>query len=640
MEEKDRKMLASYFLMYRELDKYHSDAEEFEQFKSWVALDANIQRMFDAFEEFYTKLDAELQTQGIKDAVLDSKFDPATLANPDSITAVIDDTLGSKKAGGTFLSALGGNWGKQRLAFNNIGLHYQILQLAEGHKDDPDNGAKLIGMLEGFLITYNEEMGSLSDLLNGRADKIDENQVEISNKLVEISTQLGKVFRKTKDLPALTSTVSNIRTMLKEVKKDSSKVNEALDKLGSVLIKLDSIQGIINTISADVSGLGSNFETKLEAFKLMLLQELKKMFNDELKGPLLEDFKGILVENIKDLFNSELKGPMLEEFKKFMLEEFGEELKKILGESNDDLLERFNNLLEEREKKKMSKFGTFLKKNWERVTAGVVVLGLGLTMGHFIAVSSNRSGELADLQSEAYAIYETYYGEGSAADMTLEEVIAALKSLETEKHSDEDESKIAGYDQAIADKDQAVANYNELMGKLSAEYEKTNGEGTAEGKTIEELLAGIAKDGGNIQTYEAEIVDLYDTLFPDGDAQNLEEMLAELNGASIKTEEDEAKIAEYDEVVSAIASTYTEVTGGDPTGLSVDDMLNAIAAAIENAGDTMYGRAIMLKLYENVMHESGEQYSDEELYKWVCQFYDLDETYIENDGLDSYEPEK
>ncbi|MBR4293973.1 MAG: hypothetical protein IKT53_03180, partial [Bacteroidaceae bacterium] len=44
-------------------------------------------------------------------------------------------------------------------------------------------------------------------------------------------------------------------------------------------------------------------------------------------------------------------------------------------------------------------------------------------------------------------------------------------------------------------------------------------------------------------------------------AQNLEEMLAELNGASIKTEEDEAKIAEYDEVVAAISMALAAYMG-------------------------------------------------------------------------------
>jgi len=563
VEEKDRKMLENYFQIYRQIDAQHANAEDFEKFKAWAELETGVHAIFEAFEDFYSKLDTELQSQGVKEAVLAEDFDVATLTNPGPIVDVVKNTIASKAADGKFLGSLGGNWSRQKLAYNNIMLHYDVLKLAEQLEDRPEEQELLVE----FIKQYNENMGSLNDLLEKRFDKVDRKYVKLSDKITKVIKRISSMSDKVKDVPELVE-------MVKLISGNIDKIAENADKIQAVLDLLDKVNGKLDTLKDEmVSGVDARLETRLADFR-------------------------------------------------------------------KDLLEDIKNLLDERERKKMSKFGTFLKKNWERVTAGVVVLGLGLTMGHFIAVSSNRSGELADLQSEAYAIYETYYGEGSAADMTLEEVIAALKSLETEKHSDEDESKIAGYDQAIADKDQAVANYNELMGKLSAEYEKTNGEGTAEGKTIEELLAGIAKDGGNIQTYEAEIVDLYDTLFPDGDAQNLEEMLAELNGASIKTEEDEAKIAEYDEVVSAIASTYTEVTGGDPTGLSVDDMLNAIAAAIENAGDTMYGRAIMLKLYENVMHESGEQYSDEELYKWVCQFYDLDETYIENDGLDSYEPEK
>ena len=563
MEEKDRKMLENYFQIYRQIDAQHANAEDFEKFKAWAELETGVHAIFEAFEDFYSKLDTELQSQGVKEAVLAEDFDVATLTNPGPIVDVVKNTIASKAADGKFLGSLGGNWSRQKLAYNNIMLHYDVLKLAEQLEDRPEEQELLVE----FIKQYNENMGSLNDLLEKRFDKVDRKYVKLSDKITKVIKRISSMSDKVKDVPELVE-------MVKLISGNIDKIAENADKIQAVLDLLDKVNGKLDTLKDEmVSGVDARLETRLADFRKDLLEDIKK-------------------------------------------------------------------LLEEREKKKMSKFGTFLKKNWERVTAGVVVLGLGLTMGHFIAVSSNRSGELADLQSEAYAIYETYYGEGSAADMSLEEVIAALKSLETEKHSDEDESKIAGYDQAIADKDQAVANYNELMGKLSAEYEKTNGQGSAEGKTIEELLAGIAKDGGNIQTYEAEIVDLYDTLFPDGDAQNLEEMLAELNGASVKTEEDEAKIAEYDEVVSAIASTYTEVTGGDPTGLSVDDMLNAIAAAIENAGDTMYGRAIMLKLYENVMHESGEQYSDEELYKWVCQFYDLDETYIENDGLDSYEPEK
>ena len=640
MEERDIKMIASYFLMYRELEKYHLDTEEFEQFKSWVALDANTQKMFDAFEEFYTKLDAELQGQGIKDAVLNPTFDPATLAKPDPIIAVINDTLASKKAGGTFLSALGGNWGKQRLAFNNIGLHYQILQLAEEHKGDPENGAKLVKMLEDFLVTYNTQMGSLTDLLNGRVDKVDEKHVEISDKLVGIASQLDKVFRKTEDLPTLISTVGKIDTMLIEMKKDASKVNDALDKLGVVLEKLGIMQGLLETISSGVSGLGDTFGSKLDVFKLMLLQEFKKLFTEELKGPLLEEFKGILIENIKTLFNTELKGPVLEEFKKFMKEEFGEELKSMLAESNDDLLERINELLNEREKKKMGKvrnffdrLGTGIKNNWERILSWGLVGALSLTAGHFIASSVISDKEYDAFLGETYAIYETYYGEGSTEGKTVEEIIEGLKNIETEKHTKEDEDKIAGY----TDKENM---YNDLMGKLTAEYEKTNGEGSAEGKTIEELLAGIAKDGGDVASYAEEIVALYDKLFPEGEAQTIDEMLEALNGVTIMTDEDAEKVADYNEIVEGISATYVEVTGGDPTGLTVEAMLDAIASAIENAGDTVYGRAIMLQLYENVMHESGESLSDEELYQWVCQFYDLEETYIENDGLDIHEPGK
>lgn len=565
MEAKEIKMLTNYFQIYRQLNNRHADAAEFEKFKAWAEIETGVHAIFEAFEDFYTKLDGELQSQGIKDAVLDESFDPATLANPQPIIDVVKSTIASKEAGGKFLGSLGGNWSRQRLALNNIDLHYNMMQLAEKYKDNPEY--KILEVLEGFIITYNESMGSLTDLMNSRFDRVDEKHVEISDKLTQLVGDVATITEKTKDVPLLIETVNNLTETVKGVAENAEKVNQALEILGK-------IQGSIDTLKDDiVRDVGTSIDEKLAAFKVALLEEIR-------------------------------------------------------------------NLLDEREKKKMSKFGNFLKKNWERVTAGAVILGLGLGMGHFIAVSSNRSGDLAELQNEAYAIYETYYGEGSAADMSLEDVLAALKGLQTEQHSQDDMDKIAGYDQAVADKEAAETKYNELMGKLSAEYEKTNGQGSAEGKSIEELLAGIAKDGGNIQTYEAEIVALYDTLFPNGDAQNLEEMLAELNGASIKTEEDEVKIAEYDEVVSAIASTYTEVTGGDPTGLSVDAMLDAIAAAIQNAGDTVYGRAIMLQLYQNVMHESGEQYSDEELYKWVCQFYDLDETYIENDGLDSFEPDK
>ena len=565
MEEKDLKMITSYFQIYRQLEKRHANAAEFEQFKAWAEIETGVHAIFEAFEDFYSKLDAELQTQGIKDAVLVETFDPATLANPGPIIDVMKTTIASKEAGGKFLGSLGGNWSRQRLALNNIEMHYDMMKLAEKYKDDPDY--KILDILEQFVITYNSSMGSLTDLINSRFDRVDEKHVEISDKLIKLVGDVATITEKTKDVPLLVETVQNLTETVKGVAENAEKVNQVLDILGKVQTSIDALKGEI------VHDVGASIDEKLEAFRSALLEDIR-------------------------------------------------------------------DLLDEREKKKMSKFGTFIKKNWERVTAGAVIIGLGLTMGHFIAASANRSGDLAELQSEAYAIYEMYYGEGSAADMTLEEVIAGLKGLQTEQHSQDDMDKIAGYDQAVADKEAAEAKYNELMGKLSAEYEKTNGQGSAEGKTIEELLAGIAKDGGNVQTYEPEIVALYDTLFPNGDAQTLEEMLEELNGASIKTEEDEAKIAEYDEVVSAIASTYTEVTGGDPTGLSVDAMLDAISAAIQNAGDTVYGRAIMLQLYQNVMHESGEQYSDEELYQWVCQFYDLDETYIENDGLDSFEPNK
>ena len=565
MEEKDLKMITSYFQIYRQLEKRHANAAEFEQFKAWAEIETGVHAIFEAFEDFYSKLDAELQTQGIKDAVLVETFDPATLANPGPIIDVMKTTIASKEAGGKFLGSLGGNWSRQRLALNNIEMHYDMMKLAEKYKDDPDY--KILDILEQFVITYNSSMGSLTDLINSRFDRVDEKHVEISDKLIKLVGDVATITEKTKDVPLLVETVQNLTETVKGVAENAEKVNQVLDILGKVQTSIDALKGEI------VHDVGASIDEKLEAFRSALLEDIR-------------------------------------------------------------------DLLDEREKKKMSKFGTFIKKNWERVTAGAVIIGLGLTMGHFIAASANRSGDLAELQSEAYAIYEMYYGEGSAADMTLEEVIAGLKGLQTEQHSQDDMDKIAGYDQAVADKEAAEAKYNELMGKLSAEYEKTNGQGSAEGKTIEELLAGIAKDGGNVQTYEPEIVALYDTLFPNGDAQTLEEMLEELNGASIKTEEDEAKIAEYDEVVSAIASTYTEVTGGDPTGLSVDAMLDAISAAIQNAGDTVYGRAIMLQLYQNVMHESGEQYSDEELYQWVCQFYDLDETYIENDGLDSFEPDK
>ena len=565
MEEKDLKMITSYFQIYRQLEKRHANAAEFEQFKAWAEIETGVHAIFEAFEDFYSKLDAELQTQGIKDAVLVETFDPATLANPGPIIDVMKTTIASKEAGGKFLGSLGGNWSRQRLALNNIEMHYDMMKLAEKYKDDPDY--KILDILEQFVITYNSSMGSLTDLINARFDRVDEKHVEISDKLIKLVGDVATITEKTKDVPLLVETVQNLTETVKGVAENAEKVNQVLDILGKVQTSIDALKGEI------VHDVGASIDEKLEAFRSALLEDIR-------------------------------------------------------------------DLLDEREKKKMSKFGTFIKKNWERVTAGAVIIGLGLTMGHFIAVSANRSGDLAELQNEAYAIYEMYYGEGSAADMTLEEVIAGLKGLQTEQHSQDDMDKIAGYDQAVADKEAAEAKYNELMGKLSAEYEKTNGQGSAEGKTIEELLAGIAKDGGNVQTYEPEIVALYDTLFPNGDAQTLEEMLEELNGASIKTEEDEAKIAEYDEVVSAIASTYTEVTGGDPTGLSVDAMLDAISAAIQNAGDTVYGRAIMLQLYQNVMHESGEQYSDEELYQWVCQFYDLDETYIENDGLDSFEPNK
>lgn len=563
-------MLENYFQIYRQIDAQHANAEDFEKFRAWAELETGVHAIFEAFEDFYLKLDTELQSQGVKEAVLVEDFDVATLTNPGPIVDVVKNTIASKAADGKFLGSLGGNWSRQKLAYNNIMLHYDVLKLAEQLEDRPEEQELLVE----FIKQYNENMGSLNDLLEKRFDKVDRKYVKLSDKITKVIKRISSMSDKVKDVPELVE-------MVKLISGNIDKIAENADKIQAVLDMLDKINGKLDTLKEEmVSGVDARLEARLADFRKDLLEDIKK-------------------------------------------------------------------LLEEREKNKMGKgrdffvnAGSFLKKNWDRVVAWGMVLGFGLTAGHFIATSANRSAEYAELQNEAYAIYETYYGEGSAADMSLEDVIAALKGLEAEQHSQEDIDKMAGYDQAVADKDQAVANYNELMGKLSAEYEKTNGEGTAEGKTIEELLAGIAKDGGNIQTYEAEIVALYDTLFPDGDAQNLEEMLAELNGASVKTEEDEAKIADYDEVVSAITSTYTEVTGGDPTGLSVDDMLNAIATAIENAGDTMYGRAIMLKLYENVMHESGEQYSDEELYRWVCQFYDLDETYIENDGLDSYEPQK
>jgi len=328
VEEKDRKMLENYFQIYRQIDAQHANAEDFEKFKAWAELETGVHAIFEAFEDFYSKLDTELQSQGVKEAVLAEDFDVATLTNPGPIVDVVKNTIASKAADGKFLGSLGGNWSRQKLAYNNIMLHYDVLKLAEQLEDRPEEQELLVE----FFKQYNENMGSLNDLLEKRFDKVDRKYVKLSDKITKVIKRISSMSDKVKDVPELVE-------MVKLISGNIDKIAENADKIQAVLDLLDKVNGKLDTLKDEmVSGVDARLETRLADFR-------------------------------------------------------------------KDLLEDIKNLLDERERKKMSKFGTFLKKNWERVTAGVVVLGLGLTMGHFIAVSSNRSGELADLQSEAYAIY-------------------------------------------------------------------------------------------------------------------------------------------------------------------------------------------------------------------------------------------
>lgn len=600
MEEKDFSMLNSYFQMYRRLNDIHSTVEEFENFKKWSELEPSVHQLFDVFEKFYSELDAELVSQGIKDDVLKHDFDPKTLTNPTPILNIINNSMLNKSTMGSFLGALGSSWGKQKLAFNNLILHYEMMKIAEEHKNDPDYGKQACETLEQFLEQYNLNMGSLTELINSGNSRVEQGQLDISNKLVGIITDLGKIFRKTKDIPSITSTVSRISTLLKDVKTDTAKVDDAITKLGTVIEKLGAMQEVLKTINDSIAGLGTGFEKSLALLKTSMLEDLKKMFNEELKGPLLEDFKSILVESMKSLLDTELKGPMLDEIKRFMRDEFREEL-----------LQEINNLLDKREEERRMARGSFknwINKHWPKVVAGAVGLTLFFTAGHGLASSIVRGNRLDEREKAIAAYYETINGEGSAEGKTYEELWEFVQSIEKEGHSQEQVDKMNAYDQAITD-------YNGLMDELKAKFEEFNGEGSAEGKTIEELFAGIKVTEKEAETYVSEIAALYDALIG-GDAEEIEQMLAELEGISVKTQEDESKIAGYDGLVGGIAETYTQVTGLDSTGVTPDAMLDAIVGAI-STGDELTGRTILLALYSNITNKDGSSMSDDELIAWA-----------------------
>lgn len=563
MEEKNIKLLNNYFQIFRQIDEQHANAEDFEKFKAWAEIEPRVHAIFEVFEDFYQKMNAELETQGIKDSVVAEGFDPATLANPQPILDIVNSTVASKTAEGKFLGSLAGNWAKQKLAYNNITLHYDVLKLTEQLNDRPDEQQLLVD----FIKQYNENMGSLTDLIEKRFDKVDRKFVKLSDKITKVIKRISSMSDKVKDVPELVDMVRMLSGTVENIAENAEKIQLTLDALGRIEGRLDTLKDEM------VSGVDAKFEARLGDFKKELLEEIKK-------------------------------------------------------------------LLEEREKEDMAKksfitkTGAFFKRHWFKITSLGLAISFGLGMGHFIAATNNRDDALAANYENVAGIYEMYYGEGAADGLSFEQLVEGLKGIEGEQHTQEDIDKIAGYDQAVAD-------YASLMGELQEEYEAIHGEGSAEGKTIDQLLEGLVRDGGEVTTYEQEIVALYDKLFPDGTAQNLGEMLEELNGVELKTQEDADKIAEYDALVSEIGATYQEVTGSDPTGVPVQDMLDAIVAAIQSKGDeTSYGRDIMLKLYSRIMNESGEALSDEELYNWLCELYELGDVYIENDGSDTFVPEK
>ena len=583
MEEKDVKLLTNYLQIFRELEAQHANVDEFNKFKSWAELEVNVHAIFEVFEEFYQQLNTELTNQGIKDAVLAEDFDPKTLTNPEPIINIVKNTMTTKVAEGKFLGSLAGNWAKQRLAYNNITLHYEVFRLAEQLQDKPDDQSVLIA----FIEQYNENMGNLNDLLNKRFDKVDRKYVKLSEKITKVIKRISSMADKVKDVPDLVAMVKLLTGKIETVAQNTEKIQDVLDALDGVEKKLGILKDEI------VDGVDSKLETRLNDFKDELIEEIKK-------------------------------------------------------------------LLDERERKKNmrygSRFGSFVNAHLPKVVAGVVTIGLGLGMGHFIAANNNRNADIADMHDDAVAIYEMYNGEGSAEGKSWDEIMSALGELGLEQHDQSQIDKMNGYDKVVEDYNQAVEDYeqamgdynaaiekyNGLWGSLTAEFEKINGEGSAEGKNLTELLEGLVKTSGGdvtiVNKYEAEIVDLYDKLFPEGEAMTLEEMLGELNDVSIKSAEDEKKIAEYDEAMSAVSSTYTSLTGNTAEGLTVAAMLDEISDMINNSSDTLYGRTIMLQLYSNVMHASGESLSDEELYKFVCELYDLEATYIENDHSDTFEP--
>lgn len=625
MNEKDIAKINSYFQMYRRLDSLHASEEDFKKFKEWAEseIGSPVNQIFNVFETFYSLLDQELVSQGIKEEVLKDDFDPKSLSNPAPIMGIIETHMLSNITMGSFLGALGSSWGKQKLAFNNLMLNYELLALTEKYKDNPEFGSQISETIQQFLLKYNEDMGTLTSLINGRADKVDEKQIQISDKLVEVVTKLGNIFDNTKDVPALVSSVAQISEMLKEVKTDPAKVNEALEKLNTALEKLGAIQEILKTINEKVGSLGTDFERALEVFKGVLVQELKKIFNDELKGPLLDEIKAILVEEVKKLLNEELKGPMLDELKRFMLNDF-----------RDELLESFNELLDRREEERRMARGSFkswINKHWPKVVVGTVGLGLFLTAGHGMTTSIMRGDELDENHEIAVGVYEMYYGEGSAANMSYEDIMSALGAINQEKHSQEEVDKIAAHDKAVAD-------YESLMGKLAAEYEKVNGEGSSKDKTIEELLEGIMVSGGNIQSYESEIAMLYDTLIG-GNADNLADMIAELKAIEVKTAGDAATIENYESLVAGIAETYTEVTGLDATGVTPEAMLDAIVGAIAST-DEVSGRSILLALYSNITNKDGSSMSNDELVAWATSCGLIGDVTLEpENNPDVYMPE-
>ena len=244
MEEKDRKMLENYFQIYRQIDAQHANAEDFEKFKAWAELETGVHAIFEAFEDFYSKLDTELQSQGVKEAVLAEDFDVATLTNPGPIVDVVKNTIASKAADGKFLGSLGGNWSRQKLAYNNIMLHYDVLKLAEQLEDRPEEQELLVE----FIKQYNENMGSLNDLLEKRFDKVDRKYVKLSDKITKVIKRISSMSDKVKDVPELVE-------MVKLISGNIDKIAENADKIQAVLDLLDKVNGKLDTLKDEmVSG--------------------------------------------------------------------------------------------------------------------------------------------------------------------------------------------------------------------------------------------------------------------------------------------------------------------------------------------------------------------------------------------------